>query len=450
MESCLARREYAHIAIDATIRIMRRVRGQADYRATPDARADAAIQDGQAFRRVLTIMGRTSAPLGSYVIAEESADVVRETLMTQWTSAQRGQVLTVVSDNPSGKMLTELRRALPNLLVLALDPVHLAMTYEHTHFRKRTPGSRVLRILLMKFARSDPSLNMGSWGVVYEGNEAAVHDTNGERHFRDMILHQSMQPSVAARVLNALDAARPWRRPLEVLQAFAAHAAHFSGELNRRTHQRGVSLGRLIWNACQPGRLQWLFNNLRLLHSLPPSQRSMMATGTTSCEAQHAEWNRLFRNQPEVFTPTVRLQLKVATLAKLLIHVSAMTRPTLRQMRPDAVLAYIVGSLQHKDDVWRKFCTVSSHDASRLRAEPLPLAQERANISRIIRDHQTTGGLKRPAGALHLLRERHRGVPVKRTAFTQKRAGRLVPPALRIAACPSSKRRVRLVRKTQV
>lgn len=95
----------------------------------------------------------------------------------------------------------------------------------------------------------------------------------------------------------------------------------------------------------------------------------------------------MLRNQPEVITPTVRLQLRVATLAKLLIRVSSMTRPTLRQLSPDTVLARVVGGLRRPEDTCRVFCSAAWQDARRPRAETQPMAEERDRISQLMGKH---------------------------------------------------------------
>ena len=71
MEDCLTHGEFSHIAIDATIRILRRARGQADYRASPETRASAPIPDADAKRRILSVLGRTSTVLASLLVKDE-------------------------------------------------------------------------------------------------------------------------------------------------------------------------------------------------------------------------------------------------------------------------------------------------------------------------------------------------------------------------------------------
>jgi hypothetical protein len=66
--------------------------------------------------------------------------------------AARFQIKYVSTDNPSHCMWHSLQQVLPNLRLLCLDVVHLAMVYEHATWRKKTPGSRFLRSVMRRSA----------------------------------------------------------------------------------------------------------------------------------------------------------------------------------------------------------------------------------------------------------------------------------------------------------
>jgi hypothetical protein len=51
-----------------------------------------------------------------------------------------------------------------------LDPVHLPIVYEYASWRKRTPGSLFLRIIMAKFNKIDSTRNGSSWGDFYCGD----------------------------------------------------------------------------------------------------------------------------------------------------------------------------------------------------------------------------------------------------------------------------------------
>ena len=173
-------------------------------------------------------------------------------------------------------------------------------------------------------------------------------------------------------------------------------------ELTRRTHVQGQPLRKLMYNAASPSRVQWYLNHLRALHLLPVVDRALRGSGTSPNEAFHAELNGWLRNQPEVFSSTVELQLRVNMHAKLLAHVSALSHPTLRGEGQRMVLARSCSELAIPDREWSAACADLRISAGPvLAARQGPLRQRRVIDSRIIAAHGKTALAalrKRPAG----------------------------------------------------
>ena len=164
MEECRRHEEFLHISMDATIRILRRVKGQADYRSAQAVRDAAPVPDVDAKRRVLTLAGRTGAALGVFLTRGESSDEIAGAIAGRWPEACRSQTVSVASDQPSSALYRALRSScFSNLTYLSLDPVHLPITYEETHWRKKTVGSRLLRIIMAKFTKVDTTLEGQQW-----------------------------------------------------------------------------------------------------------------------------------------------------------------------------------------------------------------------------------------------------------------------------------------------
>lgn len=156
--------EYTCISIDATLKVAMSIKGQASYRASKRLRNEACFGDDEALRRVLTVRGQTGAVLAIQLIKGEDAQEVAGCLEQCLPHSSRLQVLYIMSDSPSVKLLQALQRACPNLKGLALDPIHLAIMYEYGQWRKRTAGSKQLRALLSKVVQHDPSRGALSWG----------------------------------------------------------------------------------------------------------------------------------------------------------------------------------------------------------------------------------------------------------------------------------------------
>ena len=127
---------------------------------------------------------------------------------------------------------------------------------------------------------------------------------------------------------------------------------------------RGTASGRLLvdvlWSATSVERAQFLFNNTRMRHSLPKKYQSLIGSGTSPNEALHAEVNRWFRNQPELYLETLELQLAAATHAKLIAHNAAMYAPALRALTSQTVLATAMGRQLTTPDEWHRSCSAQT------------------------------------------------------------------------------------------
>ena len=75
-----SREEWVSIAIDCTIRCLRRIKGQHDYRSSAAQRNAALYPDGVAKRKLLVVIGRTGAIGMMEPIIEEKAEYISEKL----------------------------------------------------------------------------------------------------------------------------------------------------------------------------------------------------------------------------------------------------------------------------------------------------------------------------------------------------------------------------------
>ncbi len=166
---CIAHREYLHCSMDASIRCLMRVRGQANYRSPAAIRDAAPIPDSDAKRRVLTIRGRTGACLAMGLVTGEGADDIAEWLQLNVSPEALAQITAMASDQPSRYLLVTLQRVCSNLRCLYLDPVHLVIVYNQAFWRKRTPGQRILRVIQAKFTKVDYTTPTTAWGPMFDG-----------------------------------------------------------------------------------------------------------------------------------------------------------------------------------------------------------------------------------------------------------------------------------------
>ena len=134
IEAFCTSNEFGVMSLDATIKCCMGVMGQESYRASKQKRNAAPFDDRAALRRVLTARGRTGAVLAMIAVPSEKAEDVSAALSEALPPRGLQQVQCVASDCASMKLYTNLRRIMPNLQCLTLDPVHLPIVYEQLGF----------------------------------------------------------------------------------------------------------------------------------------------------------------------------------------------------------------------------------------------------------------------------------------------------------------------------
>lgn len=238
-----------------------------------------------------------------------------------------------------------------------------------------------------------------------------------KEQMRTLILNGSMSQARARSIVDQLDDSTPWANVGEYVEAIAALAALYPEEMQRKTYVGGKKVNQILWCATAPDRIHWFFNNIRVRHRVDRSMVSLLGSGTSPNESLHAEINRWFKNQPDIFAATLELQLSVCRLAKLLCHNAAMYRPTLRQCSHQTVLHLVANSVAFEEAAWLRSCAeLSVKDGVVAMASP-DLVQQRIEVAKRIRNWTA----KRPAAAEeHVSRKRPAG-SIKRHPFNLKR-----------------------------
>ncbi|CAK0883072.1 unnamed protein product, partial [Prorocentrum cordatum] len=403
MEERRKHQEFPHVFMDATIRILRRVKGQADYRSSQAVRDAAPVPDIDAKRRALTLAGGTGAALGVFLTRDEASDEIAGAITGRWSEARRSQTVSVASDQPSSALYRALRNScFSNLIYLSLDPVHLPITHEETHWRKKT-------------------------GI------QAIADNHGQVH-EGQILDQSFSKSRAQYAIDNVNAELPWRTTHEFIESIAALSALVPEELARRTHVNNVQLKRLLYDATASARMQWFCNNLRFMHSLPAARLALLGSGTSVNESFNHEVNTWFRNQGDIYASTAELQLRIGFLGKLRAHCCSLHSPTLRQLRQANVLSRSIMAWAFPRNGWKSYCALEAQCGTEVPAPArLPLREARQGVARRIAERAACvqikpaaagqrGAQEKPAARalLDSLRDR-RAHRIQKTAFTLKR-----------------------------
>ena len=350
--------EFEALSIDGTLKLCMTLQGQATYRASAQIRNSACFGDEAALRRILTIRGRTSAVLAMQAVGCEDAATVREVFESCFSPRALMQIKYVSTDSPSSKLYAELKKVCPNLECLSLDPVHLAIVYAYAQWGKRSAGSKVLRQVLNRVNQTDESLGSTPWGPFFHGTSPPSLSGEEER-MRASILSHSLGVARSRAILDNVDPSAPMRCRITFIEALAAISKLFSHEVARKVTGTSKEVKRVLWSACAPDRLEWLFNGARARHGLDSRSRALLPSGTASNEALHSQVNSWTKNIRSLHQSTLKLKLDVMHFGKLLTHHVASCYPCVRQTTESVLLARSLSKDIWSPASWSGFCSTS-------------------------------------------------------------------------------------------
>jgi len=228
------------------------LQGQANYRAPASVRALAAFDDSESKRKVLTIKERTGFVVLMKPMRDEKDSTIAETMGASMSPASLRQVQQIFCDDPSQNLWQETRNCMPNLMSLSLDTTHLAMVYEYATWRRRTPGSRALRRVMVKFNQVDTSMRPDTWGSFYTGSGERPLDAE-ETRLRDAILDGSLGLSRSKLIMDNLDCSKPFYTRIEFIECLAALARLHPevAEVYKGSHRVYTYTHKdLVWHCC--------------------------------------------------------------------------------------------------------------------------------------------------------------------------------------------------------
>ncbi|CAE7200950.1 unnamed protein product [Symbiodinium natans] len=365
----------------------------------------------------MTVRGRTNAVVVLEPLAADDSETCVRVLAETLPAQALAQVQFVRVDNPSQKFWEQLRVICPNLQVLALDPVHLAMTYEFASSRKRTPGSSMLRRILQKFTAVESAHTAEQWGRVFTGSDGRVLSRE-EEMLRNHIENRSMRLRDAEHILAQINSEIPFFVRVDFIRAIAALCAVYSHEVIRVAPGPNRQVYKLLHSATAVNRAEWYFNNTRLQHMLEARRLPLLPTGTTSNESLRREINVWFRETFKLHQTSLRLKLQVLKLAKNLSHNSALYRPTTRQMKHAELLARASARPLWSYVEWQNWCRELAHDKMPDKAD-LPLYRERKRQQAVVKK----AACKKPAASPQTRKKVHRTPHTLKRKDTLRRAG---------------------------
>ncbi|CAE7445428.1 unnamed protein product [Symbiodinium sp. CCMP2592] len=405
--------EWHYISMDATLKLCMKIMGQAPYRASKQVRNDAPFGDDVAWRRLLTVRGRTGAVLLMEPLPKESSDYIVGAISDNFSEAQLVSVHYVGTDSPSEKLYTELRSVCPNLRALMLDPIHLAIVYEYGFWNKKSPGSKKLRHILRKCTAVDERVDARHWLAFYDG--AMARPLNEEEvKYRDMILDFSMSERDASSILDHVQEDQPFLHRLDFIKSIAALCRRYKGEVVRKAPGPNKEIYRILWSACAPDRVEWLMNNVRVRHSMHASYLWFLPSGTASNEALHAEVNSWTRSINVMHRSTLALKLRYFKYIKMLTHYLATEHPMSHVVSANMLIGRSLHESLWSVPEWDAWCSEQHTDGVQSKAR-LQLAKSRQSEVKLVRNWAMKT-MKKPAA---------------KSSKPQKRRGRVTPLSVR-------------------
>ena len=378
-----AEHEWTYISLDATLKICLKLKGQTSYRASASARNDAPFGDQLAWRRLLTVRGRSGAVLLLQPLQTEKSEHVLEALQETFTERQLSCVEYIATDSPSAKFYSLAKYTCPNLKGMMLDPIHLAIVYEYGHWNKRTPGSKTLRGILKKTCAVDDSVRLRLQMTLYDGDMSRPLD-EAEAKYRDMILSMDMPAEETNAVLGGMDCETPLRSRLEFIQGVAAVCSRYSREVARKAAGPNKEIYKILFAACAPDRLEWLLNNVRVRRALPRQQLHSLPSGTSGNEALHAEINSWSRSTNTLHRSTLALKLRYYRYIEVSAHYLATHFPLAHIVSETVLLSKAASNSIWSDDDWMTWCSEQNTSGRQKKAD-LPLVKARQNEAALVR-----------------------------------------------------------------
>ena len=398
--------EFAVVNMDCGLRPFRCIKGQADYRAEKDKRQQALYGDNESITRYCTIAGRTGGIGLCCPILTESGVCCSNAVIDNWRKEWRERVQYCGTDNATGELETSMLVAYPNMIALFQDPLHPCFKLEHGLKHKRIPATNKFRKIMAKFSALNPDTLPASWGPFYT-TDMDIQYTQAEKRARQSILDRSMPAAKAAKMIADINPKMPFANRIEFFQLLAAFVIVYPSMALRRTRDRQRKhMYIYIHGLTAPATVEYLFNGLRMLHTIPISWASVLAVGTTSAETICRRVNKLTVSQERKYAMTVCTRLRSFWLQSVESFVNVTQRPTTRQRRAHQYDLFAQSNFHLTNGEWRRI---------RMASHAHPRTDTTAKTHRMLK--QGGYNMYRSDSMEKAVHER----PIKRTPFNLRR-----------------------------
>ena len=205
-----------------------------------------------------------------------------------------------------------------------------------------------------------------------------------ESKYRDMILNFSMPSAEAGVIFDELVDHLPFYDRLEFIKCLAALCVRYEGEVRRKAAGPNKEIYKILWAACAPDRVEWLFNTMRIRHTISRNHLSFLPSGTSSNEALHAEINSWSRSTNALHRSTLALKLRYFRFIKLLEHYLATRYPMSHVVTATMLLGRSLHESLWLPGTWDEWCQEQQGQGPQAKSA-LPLVQARQGEAQAVK-----------------------------------------------------------------
>ena len=137
-----------------------------------------------------------------------------------------------------------------------LDPVHLCIHFNTTHWKKKTYAERVLRMITHKFNKVDHTKTAAYWGCPVADGVPPDLDAQ-QMQLRTFILNGRMSRLVSENYIRNINPEAPWYSVTDFIKSLAALCSVYWADVDRTTHINQKPLDHVIWCAAAPDCVQY-------------------------------------------------------------------------------------------------------------------------------------------------------------------------------------------------
>jgi len=143
----------------------------------------------------------------------------------------------------------------------------------------------------------------------------------------------------AKAVLEKMNPSAPIRDREDFVELLAAFTVMYPDDMDVKADS-GYTVHDLLINACDPGRIEWYMNAIRIRSRLSARESAWLGSGTTKNEQSHSVMNSHFRRTTSISKRLLDAQVQVLMVKEMLTKLAAIESKPTRKYAKWAVHAF--------------------------------------------------------------------------------------------------------------